>query len=75
MKVKAQTTKPEVESIKVILTTEEATLLVKFLGPTKISTVKDLLPSADDATHQRVNDLLGDLYNLLIDKGGVTYTY
>lgn len=74
MKAKAKTNKPVADSFTLTMTPEEATLLVKFMGPTRLSTVQELLPNADPLTVQKVNDVLSDVYNVLID-AGVVYHY
>lgn len=67
MKSKVKFSKPEVTGISVTMTVDEAELLKKFLGPTKISHVRDLLPDSNENVHYEINDMLYRLFNALGD--------
>lgn len=73
MKVRKITTKPEQTGVKLVLSMDEANLLVTFLGPTMLKNVKGILPAETDETHDKVNGLLYDIYNSLTDNGVERY--
>lgn len=67
MKFKIKRSNPKVSGISVTMTVKEAELLVKFIGPTRISHVRDILPDESEVVQYGVNDALFGLFNVLGD--------
>lgn len=65
MKVVYERAIPVITGVTITMTAREAELIHRFLGPTNMSLVEDLLPNENKTTQCDINDALYDLYSVL----------